>query len=242
MVKLIDFAKEGEQVAVTHFPAGEKAPRESPVTSTADVIVPAPEEGAVLVANPADKMIYYYSEGMAAPMGSFQNYRRDPKALLVLDKGLDETASGVYTTTVRLGDSGSYDVAFLVDAPRLVNCFDLTIVENPAAPRKDAIAIKIQPMLKDVTGRVGETFDLRFKVTDSSSNLPKSDLKDMGVLVFLAPGVWQHRELAKGVGDGVYEASFVAPQDGVYYVYFQCPSLGVRYNQISPLILQAIRK
>src|SRR6185503_4207361 len=49
MIKLADFAKEGEQVAVTHFPAGEKAPKDSPVSSLADVIVPAPEEGAVLV-------------------------------------------------------------------------------------------------------------------------------------------------------------------------------------------------
>ena len=45
--------------------------------SLADVIVPAPEGDSVLVANPADRVIYYYSEGMAAPMGSFQNYRRN---------------------------------------------------------------------------------------------------------------------------------------------------------------------
>ena len=45
----------------------------------------------MLVANPADKMIYFYAEGMAAPMGSFQNYRRDPKALLVLENGLRES-------------------------------------------------------------------------------------------------------------------------------------------------------
>src|SRR6185436_8142912 len=75
-------------------------------------IVPAPEEGAVLVANPADKMIYYYTEGMAAPMGSFQNYRRDPRALLVLDNSLAETASGVYSTTVRLGEAGHMTLRF----------------------------------------------------------------------------------------------------------------------------------
>ncbi|HXQ73021.1 MAG TPA: hypothetical protein VN844_21155 [Pyrinomonadaceae bacterium] len=35
-----------------------------------NAFVPAPEPGAVLFANPADKMIYYYSEGMAAPMAT----------------------------------------------------------------------------------------------------------------------------------------------------------------------------
>ena len=242
MIKIADFGKEDEQVAVTRFPAGEKAPKESPVSSLADVIVPAPEEGGVLVANPADKMIYYYSEGMAAPMGSFQNYRREPKAVLVLDNSLTETASGVYTTTVRLGGPGHYDVAFLLDSPRLVNCFDITVVDNPAVPRQQAVAIKIQPLLKDAVGRVGESFKVRFKVTDSSSNQPRADLKDMGVLVFLAPGVWQQREWASAAGDGVYEMSFVPPQEGVYYLYFQCPSLGVRLNQITPLILQVINK
>ena len=242
MIKIVDFAREGEQVAVTHFPAGEKAPQESPGRSLADVIVPAPEEGAVLVANPADKMIYYYSEGMAAPMGSFHNYRRDPKALLVLDKGLAETASGVYTTTVRLGDPGHYDVAFLLDSPRLVNCFEITVVDNPAVPRRAAVAVKIQPVTQSSATRVGENYTLRFKVTDSSSGQAKVDLKDMGVLVFLAPGIWQQREWARAMGDGVYEVSFVVPKEGVYYVYFQCPSLGVRFNQITPLILQASGK
>ena len=28
----------------------------------------------MLVANPRDKAIYYYQEGMAAPMGQFSNY------------------------------------------------------------------------------------------------------------------------------------------------------------------------
>ena len=35
-------------------------------------MVPAPEGNSVLLANPADRVIYYYSEGMAAPMGSFK--------------------------------------------------------------------------------------------------------------------------------------------------------------------------
>lgn len=241
MIKIDDFAKGDSQVAVTHFPAGEKPPKQSPASSLADAIVPSPEDSAVLVANPADKMIYYYSEGMAAPMGSFQNYKRDPKALLVLDNSLTETASGVYTTSVRLTGSGHYDVAFLLDSPRLVNCFDITVAENPALPRTE-VAIKIEPLLKDPVARVGESYNVRFKVTDSSSNQPKPNLADMGVLIFLAPGVWQQRALAKALGDGVYEMSFVPPEAGVYYVYFQCPSLGVRFNQIAPLNLQAVKQ
>jgi len=240
-VTMIKMADLGKEAAVSRFPAGQRAPQESPAISFASAIIPAPEEGAVLVANPADKMIYYYTEGMAAPMGSFQNYRRDPKALLVLDNSLRETERGVYTSTMRINAPGHYDVAFLLDSPRVVNCFDMAVVENPALPKPTEIAIKIEPLLKETTARVGHGYDLRLRVTDANSNQPKLNLKDLTVLVFLAPGIWQQRELAKPLGDGTYEMSFVPPQDGVYYVFFQCPSLGVQFNQRTPLTLQAAK-
>jgi YVTN family beta-propeller protein len=242
MIKISGLGKEAEQLSVSRFPAGQKAPKESPARSFADAIVPAPEEGAVLVANPADKMIYYYTEGMAAPMGSFQNYRRDPKALLVLNNSLREAFSGVYTTTVRLTEPGHYDVAFLLDSPRLTNCFDLTVAENPDLPKAQPIALKIEPLLKNSTASVGESYKLQFRVTDSVSNLPREKLEDIGVLVFLAPGIWQQREVAKSLGGGVYEMSFVPPQPGMYYVYFKCPSLQIQFNQISPLTLEAVKR
>lgn len=241
MIKVTDLDK-NQEVAITRFPAGQKAPRESRANSLADAIVPAPGDGSVLVASPADKMIYFYTEGMAAPMGAFQNYRRDPKALLILDNSLAETAGGVYTATVRLPEAGSYDVALLLENPRLVNCFDISVAENPDLPKAAASTITIEPVLNELKARVGEKYDLRFKVLDKDSNQLKANLEDMGVLVFLAPGIWQQREWAKAVGNGIYEMTFVPPQAGVYYVYFQCPSLDVRFNQITPLIIQTTKK
>lgn len=238
MIKRLDLEKE---VAVSRFPAGEKAPQESSTNSPASAIVAAPEEGAVLVANPADRMIYYYTEGMAAPMGSFQNYKRNPKALLVVDNSLRETEPGVYTSTLRLTAPGNYDVAFLLDSPRVVNCFEMTVAENPALPKRPETAIKIEPLLKVNTIRVGEPYTLRLRVTDRKSNQPVANLKDVGVLVFLAPGIWQQRELAKPIGDGIYQISFVPPQEGVYYLFFKCPSLGLQFNQSTPLTLQMVK-
>ena len=238
MIKLADITKEA---AITHFPAGEKAPGQSAARSSADAIVPAPEGGSVLVANPADQMIYYYSEGMAAPMGSFQNYRRDPKALLVLDNSLIETGDGVYTSVIRLNGSGDYDVAFLLDAPRVVNCFSLKVVDDPSQPKATEVSMKIEPLLKETTAKVGSSFNLRFKATVSGTREASQKLEDVGVLVFLAPGIWQYRDVAKPLGDGVYELNFVPPQPGIYYVYFQCPSLDIHYNQIRPLTIQAVR-
>jgi YVTN family beta-propeller protein len=240
MIKISGLGERGYEPAVSRFPAGQRAPQDSPSTSHAPVIVPAPESGAVLVANPADKMIYFYTEGMSAPMGSFQNYRRDPRGVLVLDNSLTETSPGVYTTTVRFNGHGQYDVPFLLDSPRVVNCFSIAVAENPALPKKQEVPIRVEPLLTDAPLRVGESYRLRFRVTDSATKQPKDDA-DMGVLVFLAPGIWQQRDWAKMVGDGVYETSFVPPQEGVYYIYFQAPKLGVRFNQIPFITLEAVK-
>ena len=239
MINLAGLKREGQAVAVSRFPAGQHAPQQSPATSLAESIVPAPEPGAVFVANAADKMIYFYTEGMAAPMGSFQNYRRDPIAILVLNNSLRETEPGVYTTNVRLTEAGNYDVAFLLDAPRLVNCFSLAIAANSNLQKEPTVPIKATLLPSTEAMRAGKEFKVRFKVTDSESNKPMSDLKDMGVLVFLAPGVWQQRDWAKPVGDGVYEMSFVPPEAGVYYVFFQCPSLNVKFSQLPSVALSA---
>jgi len=241
MIKLAGLGRPDYEAAVSRFPAGQRAPRESSHTSPAASVVPAPEAGAVLVANPADKVIYYYMEGMAAPMGSFQNYRRDPRALLVLDNSLRETSPGVYATTVRLPAKGDYDLAFLLDSPRMVKCFDLAVKENPELPKRAAVPIKIEVIPGDKPLRVGESYQLRFRVLDAVTDKPKADLKDMAVLVLLAPGIWQRRDFARPVGDGVYEMSFVPPREGAYYVYFQALSLGATSNQLPSFTLQATK-
>ena len=234
MIKLADLGKEA---ALSRFPAGQKAPKEAPVRSLAEAIVPAPEEGAVLVANPADKMIYFYSEGMAAPMGSFQNYRRIPKALLVLDNGLRETKPGLYSTTIRLDTPGYYDAVFLLDSPRAIHCFSFTVDENPALPKTITAGLKVQQLSTD-SPVVGQSYTLRFKLIDGNTGEGKSNLNDLNVLVYLAPGIWQQRMAAKPAGNGVYEMSFIPPQPGVYYVHFRIPSMDVQFSQITPLVLE----
>jgi len=96
LINLSEVGKGTVEAPATRFPGGQKAPGLASSRSTADIIVPPAGQNAVLVANPADKMIYYYQEGTAAPMGSFTNYKREPRSLLVRDASLRETAPGVY--------------------------------------------------------------------------------------------------------------------------------------------------
>ncbi|HEU4769772.1 MAG TPA: beta-propeller fold lactonase family protein [Pyrinomonadaceae bacterium] len=229
----------GQEVDVTEFPGGQIPPGKGPAPVRADSIVLAPEGNSVIVANPADKVLYYYSEGMAAPMGNFQNYRREPLAVMVVDRSLREIQPGVYSTTIKLPSSGRYDVAFLNDSPRVSHCFDLSAEVNPALKEKAPVALRIEHQVKEMKLVVGQDFTFRFKLIDTATGDPRSDLKDVRVLTFLSPGVWQRRDIATPVGDGVYELKVTVPQTGVYMLFVESSSMKVRYVDLPYLMLQA---
>lgn len=227
------------QPDVARFPAGQVAPGEAPgEESIADIMVPAPEGSSILLANPADGVIYYYSEGMAAPMGAFQNYRRQPRAVMVVDRSLREATAGVYTTTTKLPKSGVYDVAFLLDSPRITHCFNAEAKPNPEVAREKQVALRIEYLNKETQPRAGEIFKLRFKLIDTATSRAKNDLKDVRVLTMLSSGIWQKRDFAKPVGDGIYELDIKVPKTGLYLVFVESRSQGVSFRQLPHLTLQ----
>jgi hypothetical protein len=176
---------------------------------------------------------------MAAPMGDFQNYRREPLAALVVDRSLREIKPGVYSTTIKLPASGHYDVAFLNDAPRVAHCFDLTADANPALKEDKPVALRLEHQLKEMTMPVGKDFTFRFKLTDTATGNPKADLKDVRVLTMTASG-WQRRDFATPLGNGMYEIKLNVPESGVYMVFFESASMGVRYKDLLHLMLHAV--
>jgi len=238
-VYMLRLGKIDKEVDVTEFPGGQVAPGQGSTPVRADSIVLAPEGNAVIVANPVDKVLYYYTEGMAAPMGNFQNYRREPMAAMVVDRSLREIKPGVYSTTIKLPASGRYDVAFLNDSPRVSHCFNLSAETNPILKEKQAVALGIEHQVKEKKLAVHQDFTFRFKLIDTATGDPKSDLKDVRVLTFLSPGVWQRRDIATSIGNGVYEIKINVPEAGVYMLFVESPSMGVRYSDLPYLMLQA---
>jgi len=236
-VVMLRLATLGTDVEMTEFPGGQMAPEKASAPVRADSIVLAPEGNAVIVANPADKVIYYYTEGMAAPMGNFQNYRREPRAVLVVDRSLRETKPGVYSTTIKLPASGKYDVAFLTDSPRIAHCFEAVAEPNPLLKEAAPVALRIEHQIKELKMPVGRNFPLRFKLIDTATDKPKNDLNDVRVLTF--SGSWQRRDIAKSVGDGMYEISLNLPQPGAYILFFESASMGVRYRDLPQLMVLA---
>ena len=238
-VNMIRLATIGTEVDITEFPGGQGIPAQGSQPVRADAIVLAPEGNSVILANPVDQTLYYYQEGMAAPMGNFQNYRREPLAVLIVDRSLRETAPGVYSTTVKLPASGSYDVAVLTDSPRIAHCFETTAGPNPLLKEEKPVALWIEHQVKDTQLQAGHDFPLRFKLIDTQTNKAKDDLQDVRVLTFLSSGAWQRRDIAKSLGNGMYEINLNVPETGFYSIFVESDSMKVRYRDLPRLTLQA---
>ena len=239
-VTIIRLASLGKQVEIVKVPGGQNAPAATAeFAATANAFVPAPDPGTMILANPADQMIYYYTEGMAAPMGDFQNYGRVPRAVMVVDRSLREEALGVYTTTARLPKAGVYNVSMLLDSPRVVHCFEAVATSNPALKDDQKAALRIEYLNKEMSLDAGEDYKVRFRLTDTETRRPVNALKDVGVLVFLSPGTWQQRQIAQPLAEGVYEITLNVPETGVYLVFVESPSKRVQYRQLPYLTLHA---
>ena len=198
--------------------------------NVSDMIQPTPEGNSVMIANAPDKMIYYYVEGMMAPMGTFDNYKRRARALLLVDRSLSEVEPGVYSTPVRLTKAGRFDVPVLIDQPRMINCFQLHIAASPNGEKeKPKVAVAVEPLFRGQKFRPGQPAVLRFRVTDPVTKQPLTGLKDLHVLAFQPPGIWQARQWTREIGDGIYEATQVFPAAGTYRVMTEVKSRDVRF-------------
>lgn len=237
MIPWQQLGKPGAPVPVVDFPGGQSPPGAEAAVA-ADGIVAAPGATAVLVANPKDDAVYYYKEGMAAPMGHFKGYGRHPRAALALDRSLREVEPGVYETITQLGRAGRYDLAFFANAPRLVHCFGFDVAARPA---EHAVGkVRIEPLDPPRTLPTGEPRPLRFRLTDPTTGRPATGIADLTAYTFLAPGTRQTRRPMREVEPGLYEAIFQAVEAGVWYVFLESADLGLEARKSAGLMLEAV--
>jgi YVTN family beta-propeller protein len=239
MIPLKTVGEPGKPVAVVDFPGGQHPPGRMVRPTPAAGIVQAPGSSAVLVSNPEDQVIYFYKEGMAAPMGHFNNYGKQPLATLVVDRSLREVKPGVYETTARMAAAGDYDLALFVDSPKLVQCFPVKIAADPALAAARKPALGVEPVGNTSKATVGADVAVRFKLTDPGSGAPRAGLMDVRMLTFLAPGLWQQRQGATEVGQGVYEIQFKPPQEGIYYIFVEVASAGLSFQKSPYMVVTA---
>ena len=241
MISLVEIGTEGKPVSVVDFPGGQSPPALTSLPTPAAAMIQAPGASAMLVANAPDQAIYYYKEGMAAPMGQFANYSHEPRAVLVVDRSLKEhTRPGLYETFIKFDNPGLYDLVFFMDSPRLAQCFALEVKADDArrAEReKNKVAVRFFPKRKVVP--VAKPVALDFSIVDQNNGAPLKDLADVMVLVNLQPGIWHSRIPATNQGDGTYRVNFTPPRRGVYYIYASSPAVELGYNNHHFLVMRA---
>ena len=238
MINLLSLGR-GNKPAVQFFAAGSTPPKAGGELPLADTLAPAIGDAAVMVVNPADNTVYYYMEGMNAPMGSYQSYGASARAVVVIDRSLKETEPGVYTSKVRIPVAGRYDVAFLLEQPRLVNCFSLEAKEDPllASQRK---RIVVEYLVKSREVPLGKSVPVRFKVRTEGGE-PQTGLKDLRVLSFLVPGQRRNETIAREVEPGVYEAPVAIPEHGAYQINVASKQLQKEFKDLANLTLRTAR-
>lgn len=239
MIPLDSIGQADAPVPVLDFPGGQHPFSRDESSVAADGIVQVPGASAVLVANPRDHAVYYYKEGMAAPMGGFPTGDRRPRAVLALDRSLQERAPGTYGTTLWVEEPGAYQLVLYLDNPRLVRCFGLEVEASPGSasrePEGPSIAVEVLEELPTLAP--GQSIDLRFRLTDAESRQPLSSLKDVSILTFRAPGRGRRRLPATALGDGIYGVRLTLNEPGLHYVFLACPSRGLHVGNQPQLVL-----
>jgi YVTN family beta-propeller protein len=233
MIPLSGIGSQDAPLPLVDFTGGTLPFSRGSLATPADSIVPVPGANAVLVANPADRAVYYYQEGMAAPMGQFQNYSHEPRAVLVVDRGLAEGPRGVYQTIGRVPQAGVYDVVFFNDSPRVIHCFQLEAGSAAGEPARPTPVVLRS--MDNKTLHAGEPTHIRFQVLDGRTHEPITHLHDLRALLFMQPGISQVRPPVTEAAPGIYEVAFTPPSSGICQAYFEAISLGLKFN--SPHVL-----
>jgi YVTN family beta-propeller protein len=239
MINLAELGK-AQMPPVVTIPIGAEPPAKAQQLSIADSIVEAAGEAGMIAVSPADDTLYFYMEGMNAPMGNFRSHGHSPRAVTVTDRALVEKRPGTYSAQVQIPLAGTYDVAFVLDSPPILHCFSVAALPNPALQR-DREPLAVEYLIEDRNLPAGETFRLRFRLTDPATEQPSSGLQDVRVLFYRAPGHDRTEVPAEEVEEGIYEAAMSIRRAGAYYVYVSSGSMNVPYGKLPYLTLRALK-
>lgn len=226
MVPLAALRSGADVLSLAEFSGGQQLPGAGRLATPAAPMVQAPGANAMLVANPADRAVYFYKEGMSAPMGSFSNYGHEARAVLVMDRSLREQRSkGVYETVLRFDRPGRYGLAFFLDAPRMVEGAEMLVHGDGSgaalgSPGPPAIRISLDPPRPIA----GEACALTVRLLDAGSGATRPGVEDLGGRFYLASGSWNQRLAAERADDGSWQVQLRPPQAGIYFLALESAS------------------
>lgn len=217
---------QGKQPAVHEFDAGPAAPKLAGALPLADSMVRVREDSSVFVVNPVDNTTYFHMEGMNAPMSGYLNRGHTSRAALVVDRSLREVEPGVFASRVTLPAAGEFDVAFMLNQPRLTHCFSTTVKANPALSKvRNQAQVDFLPEPAELVA--GQPVSVRFRILRGVDGEPWAGIRDVQLRYFLAPTSRPLQSPATEVEEGLYEAQLELSQPGAWYLHVLSPSVGL---------------
>jgi YVTN family beta-propeller protein len=227
VVTLVPLRADGKPAGRGEFPAGEKPVAAAIGDTLAASMVASPGEAAMLLASPAERAIHYYHEGMAAPADSFDDLGHQAVAVAIVDHSLHQTARGTYSAVARLPAAGAYDLALLLDSPRVAHCFQIDAAADPGA---GGPVTTLEPVLLPHTVTTGSLVELAFRQVQPPQRMAAKP-GPASALVILSPGSWFVKSPMVQADDGTWRLRFTPPHAGIYLVAFDAPELGLDVNR-----------
>ncbi len=217
----LEEARRGRLQAVS-VQMGQSAPEMAADSiNVASVMAPLPDGNGMVMANAPDQVIYQYTAGMMVPSGSFSNYQRKARGLLVLDSSLSERQPGTFTAPATFRSGGTFDVIVKTQQPAVTVCFALTIagLSHDVQPeRAAAITATMEAVTGDGGGRT-----IIVRLLDREAR-PKAGVTDAMLLAVQQHGQWQERVRVVEQEQGRYEARLMFPESGEFDLLLAAPS------------------
>ncbi len=207
---------------VQYLPVGGAAVSAMPELPIASAMTPIFERNGAFFVSPSERTLYHYMEGMNAPDSSVRAYGHTPMAVTIAQRGLREVARGRYATSFRFPSSGKLVLALAAEAPRIRECIGMEI----GVPKRDRPpGLRINWIGDElVTAAVGESLQLRFRVTDANGG---DALPDVALVAKVVPGGGGHAErwpVQRIANSDEYRVGGVLSQPGGYYVHIESQS------------------
>ncbi|MFN4025644.1 MAG: YncE family protein, partial [Hyphomonas sp.] len=231
MIRLADLGGR-DRVTINEFQAGDRPPADSPMLLPSDLFASAVTEAATMVVSPGDANVYYYMEGMNAPMGSFGGYGHRPLSAMVADRTIKEVSPGEYVSTVKIPASGNFQLIMTMDSPQMIECFPFAAAVNPALVRDEAPLRIAYETRSGAISALGDPVAVRFRLSDTANDGAAYAGNDVMVMTYRAPGQDRQEHTARLVEPGLYEVSFLPSQSGAHYVYPAVRSQGLDYSKL----------
>ncbi len=249
MLTLADSAigKPGMPIPVVDTPGGDKPPGRMRRATPASGITKVPGANAVVLSNPGDQAIYFYKEGMAAPMGQFVTPGNSPRAVMALDMSLKERRKpGLYETVVDLPAAGQYELIVYMDSPRVAHCLPLTIKADAQHTQSTTKRARWQLLNSKAIYEVNQPQTIEFvQVNTAPQETPTATQPSVIAHISHVSGVWsstiplktapisgQANDKPLAVQRGILD--FTPPLAGSYRIYIE-ESLNTPGNSSAPI-------